>query len=185
MSRFRDEDAEYTAEERDAILEERALRLARRDENEGESSANELCFFSADTQRIAIPSKWVVRAVRSPAIRKLPVQPPACLGMANVMGELTTVIDVRPLLALPGSTPCNRLLFIDASAPLAIAATSIEDVMTLEDSAVPIKPKASSNDHSIVESVFQDGTILLDAASLFEHPGVMFRARHTKDRENA
>lgn len=97
------QDPHAHARDRDAILRERAERLAR---DEGDTSRREVlaevAIVLAGTQQIGIRAQDLRQIVPLPEITPLPAMPPWLLGITQVRGELLGVIDLAAIVGARG-----------------------------------------------------------------------------------
>ncbi len=124
-----------------------------------------LIVFALDSQRYALPLPVVDRVVRMAAITPLPKAPDIVLGIVNIQGRVTPVINIRRRFCLPDreivltdqlvvAHTAQRTVALVADAVLDVIACSAQSLIAAEN----ILPKVE-----YVEGVIKlaDGLILI------------------------
>jgi purine-binding chemotaxis protein CheW len=89
---------------RRAVLEERARLLARQPQGAGAADEGMLLVaFRLADERFAVEARYVREVLRLGGCTPLPGAPPFVHGIVNLRGEILDVLDLRPLLGLPGN----------------------------------------------------------------------------------
>lgn len=96
-----------------------------------------LTFRSGDC-RYALPADAVAEIIAMPEVARLPLGPPALLGMANLRGSVIAVASLRGLLGLEGgpSVPGQRAILLTGAVPVAISVDRVDALVSVEASQV-------------------------------------------------
>lgn len=88
------------------------------------------CTFRLDGKLYGVPVESVQEVLRSAAVTRVPLAPPAVRGLINLRGEIVTVVDLRQPLQLPSADPASPTLIVvrDGASILTLAVDAIEDV---------------------------------------------------------
>lgn len=97
------------------------------------TAPRQVLIFVLDEPRYALELERVERVVRAVEITRLPDTPPAFLGVINVQGEVTPVVDLRGRLGLPPQalTPDDR--FVLARIRRHLVALVVDDIHELRE----------------------------------------------------
>lgn len=99
----------------------------------------QLLIFVLDDPRYALELETVERVVRAVEITRLPDMPPTFLGVINVQGQVTPVVDMRGRLGLPPRelTPEDRFVLARTSRQLvALVVDDIHELRAVEEDAL-------------------------------------------------
>lgn len=180
---LQDADHGHDAAKQEAILRQRAKDAAQPIlEPQQPAQAYGVVVFELADQTFAIESSAVREAMSWREVTALPGLPIAVRGLANVRSRVVPVFDLRPLLQLPpgkeGDAANLLLLSIgptrdDAAASLATNgetgefAVVIDRVVGARDmTSVSARRQAAGLHSELVQSLTEDGLILLDVAAL-------------------
>lgn len=68
------------------------------------AGAFRICIVTIDTECLAIDLSQVREVFKIDSITPVPGMPPVLVGVANIRGSIVPVVDLHPLLGLPGVT---------------------------------------------------------------------------------
>ncbi|TXT51125.1 MAG: purine-binding chemotaxis protein CheW [Spirochaetes bacterium] len=132
--------------------------------------ASRILVFELGGQRFAFPTNQVDRVLLSPKIFPLPGTPAHILGVANILGEILPILDLRPLLGMEAAlADANaRLLLLEHGAvKLGLMADSVEGILEFPESSFhPTPPTLQRSLSRYATLVLLDGTVLLDRNAL-------------------
>lgn len=103
------------------------------------AAPRQVLIFVLDQPRYALELGAVERVVRAVEITRLPDTPPAFLGVINVQGEVTPVVDLRGRLGLPPRelTPDDRLVLARTARRLvALVVDEIHGLREVDEAAL-------------------------------------------------
>ncbi len=103
--------------------------------------------FRVHGQTYGLPLEYVERAVRMAAVTFVPDAPPGLLGVINIEGRLSPVLDVRRIFGLPArqATPADRLIIMTISERrICLVADEVCDVLDLSIEQSPDLPLSRS-----------------------------------------
>jgi purine-binding chemotaxis protein CheW len=90
-------------------------------------------------ERLALPASAVEEVARVPVLTRVPGLPAFVAGMGNHRGRVLAVLDLRPLLGLPGGTPrgpTTRLLVCGSDGvDLGLLVDSVEGMAAIPEGA--------------------------------------------------
>jgi purine-binding chemotaxis protein CheW len=99
------------------------------------------------------------------------------LGIINLRGELCPVIDLKDLFGLPeqGLTNATSAIILrDPSMEVGIVADVIAGVRSLGIAEIEPTPATLSGvNAAFLRGISRDQTVILDAASILAHPGIV------------
>jgi purine-binding chemotaxis protein CheW len=96
--------------------------------------AHQLVVFTLDEQCYAVPLSAAERVVRMVEITPVPKSPEVVLGVINVRGSVTPVVDIRRRFRLPARVPhlSDQLLIARTpKRPVALVVDAVTGVVTL------------------------------------------------------
>lgn len=131
------ESAEHLSPEKiKELMEERARQLARVPVEAPDTSALlELVYFRIGKEALAIETQYVVeQLVRCKGITPIPQSDSCFVGITNLRGEITTVVDLGDFLGIPSDvTPESPLLVLGKSGKpdCAILVDELQEVNTI------------------------------------------------------
>lgn len=89
---------------RQSILKSRAARLAHSPELEqNDMDSIDVLVFKLNSDTYAIDIKYLKEAIITKTVTSLPDTPSFVLGIANVRGEVQSVVDIKKFFGMPGS----------------------------------------------------------------------------------
>jgi purine-binding chemotaxis protein CheW len=154
-----------------AILKARAHEIAKApEETETLTLQVEVTEFRFGKETYAFASTSVREVFSPKGITPLPGTPSFILGIVNVRGRILPVIDIKPLFGLPSppKQALSKVIIIHTEGmEVGLLAHTIIGVRAISMLAVhPPLPTLAESHSRYVRGVTNDGTILLDAASL-------------------
>ena len=177
---------ELSPERSSAILAERARKLARVPEAMAGSTSYQVLSFGLGSERYCLELKYVREVVRFVDFTPVPCTPEFVVGVTNLRGEVTCVIDVRKFFGLPeqGVTDLSRAIALGKDATeLAILADRVFDVGALRAKDILRPPQSSGVGHDYLLGVTSEAVIVLDGAALLRDPKLTIEQGDTRDTE--
>lgn len=112
----------------------------------------------------------LVREVTPPVpLARIPGTPPAVLGVGNLRGTLSAVVDTRQLLGQPADEPAGALVVVEASGRrVALAVDEVDDLhlVPLEEFALAEAPAGVPEGFIISEGRTDRPFLLLDPEAM-------------------
>jgi purine-binding chemotaxis protein CheW len=162
---------------REAILRERALKLARVESEAARSPGLEVLAFQLAAETYAVEIAFVREIVPLSALTAIPCTPAFVLGLINLRGELCPLIDLKRLLGVPqqGLTNATSAVVLhDRAMEFGIVADVIVGVRSVaEDDIRPAPATLTGINASFLRGILDDHTVLLDARTILGHPGIV------------
>lgn len=162
-------------EKKDAILTERASRLARPLETaDGHLAAGDLrlATFALTGERYGIEAHHVMEISRLSDYTPLPHAPTHLVGITNLRGEILPVFDLRALLGLSRRAldDLSRLVVLGhARAEFGVLADSTRELVSLApNELLPAPPSVSDIGRHYIRGVTKDALVILDGNVLLE-----------------
>ena len=155
-------------EGRQAVLDERARRLALPVAAADAREFIEVLTFTVGQTRYAIEYGWVQEVVRFASVTPVPGTPAFVVGVTNYRGHILCLFDLRGLLRLP-TAPLNdlaRIIVMGSGAPeFGLLADRTEDTRRLmvTDIVASTDP-ADAGGNTLAKGITHDGIVLLDGA---------------------
>ncbi|NNM82522.1 MAG: chemotaxis protein CheW [Burkholderiales bacterium] len=161
---------ERSEEEVGRILRKRAQKIAFR-KDEKEAAAIECLVFSLASVRFAVGMAHVREVFRTDAITPLPCTPDFVLGIANVRGEIISVLDIRRLVGMPSDEEDHaRLVVFDAGdLGFGLAADGILGAREILLEAI------HPSDHDNCLQGIAGGIMVIDAVRLMNDAGIIVK----------
>ena len=162
-----------TDEEIQTILEERASTLSIASDGLDEHEVEDVVIFRASESRYGAQLS-VLREIRVvESIARIPCSPDFVLGLIQVHGEVTAVIDLVGFFGArrtePLPTPTTVLVLEAGGQTIGLACDELFDVEPLPQSLAA--PPAALNRNELDVTLGLAGeTLILDAASIITHP---------------
>lgn len=97
-----------TEGEKRQILKRRAAKLAEKPSPDQTESFLTLTGFSLGDEHYGVESRFVDEVLPLGKYTRLPGCPDYIFGIINLRGTIVSVVDLRPLLGLPGSSPARK-----------------------------------------------------------------------------
>jgi len=170
--------ATSTDEETRNILKARARALAReRDREATDRHYIEVLEFFVSTERYGIESSYVRKVYPLKELTPLPCTPSFVLGIANVRGQILSVIDIKKFFDLPekGLTNLNKVILLRADkmefgilagAILSVKRVSINDIQ-------PALPTLTGAREKYLIGITKEQVIILDAKKLLTDKSII------------
>jgi purine-binding chemotaxis protein CheW len=162
---------------RDAVLRERARKLAQEEPKQASEAQLEVLVFDLGPETYAVETAFVREVHPLDDLTPIPCTPTFVLGVINLRGELSPVIELRRLLGLPerGLTNATRAVVIhNADMEFGIVADAIVDVRLLRtDEILPPPPILSGINARFLRGVTPNRMVILNAATILAYPGLI------------
>jgi purine-binding chemotaxis protein CheW len=163
-----------------AVMDERALALARVPQQEAAGGLLELVVFALGSERYAIETRHVREVVRFTDFTPLPGAPDFLVGITNLRGHILAVVDLRKFfgVAVRGLTDLSRVIVLgEERSEFGVLADSASEVVTLRLEDVSVSPDSVAGvAREYLRGVTSDlmvldGTVLLQDSRLFIDQG--------------
>jgi len=156
----------------DALLEERAKKIARPENPVSEAAVVEVLKFRLAYREYALEMQYIREVILTGEITPVPGTPGYISGICVVRGEIISLVDLRVLLSIPqqGLTDLNRVIVVkDRALSFGILADQITGIGIIElDTIAPPGPELARSRY--VKGVAEGPLTVLDAAALFADP---------------
>ena len=104
----------------------------------------QLCLFSIDEDYYAIPVSMLTEIIIPQKIFPVPTTPSHVLGVMNLRGSIVPIVDIRPVLALPGKSLQGQIAIIKhGNVMLGIIVDNVSEVVSVPDSRLLAVPAES------------------------------------------
>jgi purine-binding chemotaxis protein CheW len=152
----------------DDAFEMRGPRRPLRERARARTGTVELLMFNIGSERFAVELVCVEEAIDLPEVHHVPEMPPAMLGVITVRDTLTPVFTPTEALGVPVQGQGAALIFRSDRGRFALAIDDVDDVMTLDLSALRDAPGSEVADSVVVGVARIDDSIvaLVDADAL-------------------
>ena len=156
------------------VLQERARQLAQRKTGmQREGDRLMLLVFSVGQQRYALEVASLARVLPLTSCTPVPGAPEELVGLINVGGEITSVLDLARLLKLPGASERRGYVLLLRTSQAAVGLRvnelpSIENVP--QDSLRAGYEGHRLADSPLVQATMPDGLVLLRPRAVLSHP---------------
>jgi purine-binding chemotaxis protein CheW len=165
------QDNATSAQEKHAILRERALALAREPQQvEAAQEFLEIVKFRLASETYGLESTFVREAYPLKAITPLPGVPPFVLGIVNLRGQILSVVNLKKFFDLPenGLGQLNKLIILhDEQIEFGILADDILGASAIAVEAIQATPPTVSGiGADYLRGVTTEGVIILDAEKI-------------------
>lgn len=172
-------EAEPPPAERARILQERARALAREPEAGQTGAGVEVVEFLLAHEKYAVESAWVRDVVVMREWTPLPCTPAFIFGLANVRGQILTVLDLKKFFDLPerGLGDLNKIIILHSeSMEFGILADAILGVRTLALAELQPAPDGFTGIRGdYLKGLTRERQILLDAGKLLTDERLLIR----------
>lgn len=159
-----------TAQETERVLQERAQALARETVVPEDAERIEVVEFLLAHERYAIGSAYVREVHPLEELTPIPCTPAFVLGIANVRGEILSVIDIRKFFDLPqkGLTDLNKIIVLESpDMTFGILADAIVGVSRVARTDIqPSLPTLTGIRENYLLGVTAERLVVLDAEKL-------------------
>lgn len=160
------------------ILRARAQALARPQESAAASGATlELLEFRLAQECYALETRCVHEVYPLKDLTPLPCTPPFVLGVVNVRGRITPVIDIKKFFDLPdkGLTDLHRIILVHGNdLELGLLADAIVGVRTIAvDSLQPSLPTLTGIRSEYLKGVTAERLVVLDLDRILADPKII------------
>ena len=152
------------------VLAKRARELARTIETGGAAPPFELLTFQLGGESFAIELKYVGQVVRRTGVTPVPDTPPILLGLINLRGQITPVMDLSRLLGAATSGQRSWMLLLGARpAEFGACVDELGEVLRLPKDAL-----RSSPDGGLLLGVTATALQVIDGEKLMRDPRLVF-----------
>ena len=117
--------------------------------------------FELGVERYALPLSTVREIVRLPAVTEVPRSAPEVMGVISVRGTVTTLIDLRHKLKMPGREmgPATRVLLVDrGNEVIGLLVDAVLQVYRLREDEVEMASVLGSEASAYVMGIGRPGT---------------------------
>jgi len=126
-------------EKKKKTLHQRATVLAKAKEKTIESELMDVVFFKLADEIYAIESQYITEVLHLRELTEIPGTPPFVLGVINIRGDITSVIDLKRLFDLPekGISDLTKVIVIKSSGmELGILTEDVVGALTIKVSDI-------------------------------------------------
>jgi purine-binding chemotaxis protein CheW len=160
-----------------AVLAERAAKIARPEESLTETKTAEVLRFRLAYREYAIEMENIREVILTGEITPVPGTPDFISGICVVRGEIISLVDLRVLLAIPetGLTDLNRVIVLsDRTLTFGILADHITGIGTIElDHISRENPQFPVPANRYVKGIVEGPLVVLDTRALFSDPSMI------------
>jgi purine-binding chemotaxis protein CheW len=158
----------------DALLEERAKKIAQPEDEISEAGLIEILKFRLAYQEFALEMQYIREVILTGEITPVPGTPDYISGICVVRGEIISLVDLRVLLSIPekGLTDLNRVIVMkNETLSFGILADHITGIgiLNLNKMSLP-ETGAMPIPNNYLKGIAEGPLIVLDAAALFADP---------------
>ncbi|VXC32233.1 chemotaxis protein CheW [Sphingomonas sp. 8AM] len=128
------------------------------EEHEHDTSRQFVIFHSAG-EMFAVPLAEVKEIIRVPDVVRMPLSPPALLGLANLRGTVLPVLDLRRLFNLPAVEvdDASRVVVLDQGQPVGLMVDRMANVVTVDaDRVEPVDRVKATIDTDLLTGMIKD-----------------------------
>ncbi len=129
------------------------------DAHENDTGRQFVIFHSAG-EMFAVPLAEVKEIIRVPDVVRMPLSPPALLGLANLRGTVLPVLDLRRLFNLPevAVDDASRVVVLDQGQPVGLMVDRMANVVTVDAERVePVDRVRATIDTDLLTGMIKDG----------------------------
>ncbi len=152
-----------------AILEERARRLARPATPASVGERLDTVTFALANEIYGIESRYVLQVFRLLDLVPLPGAEPPVIGVTTWRGDLLTILDLRTVLGLPVAAlnDLSRVIVLGTERPeFGVLADAVLELVSLPVTEVRVTPDGLGPKQDYVRGVTADAVLVLDAGKL-------------------
>ncbi|MEH3159758.1 MAG: chemotaxis protein CheW [Sphingomonas taxi] len=128
------------------------------DPSDTDTSRQFVIFHSAG-EMFAVPLAEVKEIIRVPDVVRMPLSPPALLGLSNLRGTVLPVLDLRRLFNLPDVQPddASRVVVLDQGQPVGLMVDRMANVVTVDaDRVEPVDRVKATIDTELLTGMIKD-----------------------------
>lgn len=167
-----------SSEVRNAILLERARRLAAIDRKGDDDSANsQVIVFGLEAERYAIETAYVKEVYPLIDVTFLPCVPPWIHGVINVRRKIYSIVDLKQFFHLSSKEELkeNRVIILeDGNIAFGILSDEIYGVQALSVAKLqPELPTHTRNSKEYLKGITQDRIVVLNGAKLLHSDSII------------
>ncbi|GAA2670573.1 chemotaxis protein CheW [Actinoplanes palleronii] len=131
--------------------------------------------FELAGERCAFPTDRVKEIIRMPEVVRVPLGPPALVGLADLHGRALPVVSLRVCCAMeqPEQDATSRVIVMDGDVPLGFVVDRVSGVISVDPSAVdPAEEVRAAVHPDVLAGVIRSGggamTAVLDVDRLID-----------------
>jgi purine-binding chemotaxis protein CheW len=88
----------------------------------------------------ALPAELVLEVIHVPAVARVPLSPPALLGIANLRGTVLPLVDLKELLgSTSGAVSTTKAIVLDVGTYVALAVESVDSLVAVAADSVEVR----------------------------------------------
>ncbi len=132
---------------------------ARTPEEREQDASRQFVIFHSAGEMFAVPLAEVKEIIRVPDVVRMPLSPPALLGLANLRGTVLPVLDLRRLFNLPevAVDDASRVVVLDQGQPVGLMVDRMANVVTVDaDRVEPVDRVRATIDTDLLTGMIKD-----------------------------
>jgi len=164
----------FSPQER-AILQQRAQRIAQEAHESQEVILQDMLIVQAHEQRYALPVQHILMVYDELRLVRVPGTPPFIRGVANVRGQMLSVLDLSVLLGYAADDTAEGHLLILPVGPaqerqqVALFVSAVEGIhQYATENIIALPPELDTLAHAL--GILPDGIILLNLQAMLNDP---------------
>ena len=136
--------------------------IAPADPDVAPDARGDLCqfvIFHSAGEMFAVPLAQVKEIIRVPNVVRMPLSPPALMGLANLRGTVLPVLDLRNLFGLPPvlSDDASRVVVLDHGHPVGLMVDRVANVVTVDRERLePVTQIQATIDTELLTGMIKD-----------------------------
>lgn len=164
---------QLTDEQVNLLMEERAQQLARVPTPlPDRSELVEVVRFRIGKERFGVETRFVVEhLVRPPGITKIPGTDECFLGVTNLRGQITTVVDFGKYLGIASEATCDSPLLVlgrSGNREFGILVDELDDVKNIHKKQIHEPGSGLTNILDLLIGCTSDALLILDGEAMLE-----------------
>ncbi|EZP48650.1 chemotaxis protein CheW [Sphingomonas sp. RIT328] len=123
------------------------------------SDLHQFVIFHSAGEMFAVPLGQVKEIIRVPDVVRMPLSPPALLGLANLRGSVLPVLDLRHLFGLPPAETddASRVVVLDHGHPVGMLVDRVANVVTVDRERLePVTQVQATIDTELLTGMIKD-----------------------------
>lgn len=125
----------------------------------GNDTSRQFVIFHSAGEMFAVPLAEVKEIIRVPDVVRMPLSPPALLGLSNLRGTVLPVLDLRRLFNLPEAEidDASRVVVLDQGQPVGLMVDRMANVVTVDaDRVEPVDRVKATIDTDLLTGMIKD-----------------------------
>lgn len=159
------------------LLEARAKRVERAVQQQETQQLIEVIFVRLRNESYALPVAAVMAVHEHTSLTRLPGAPIHIAGIANVRGQIVTVLDLGHILGVPlteaESTEKALVLLSFDDSHTALLVDRVLEVTNITNEDLSPLPITDSHQQGYLRGVLENGTVLLDLETIISDPALI------------